>query len=102
MKFQKTKQWNGCGEPDLYEGERLIHKLQKATEGKNGLEETWPLTYTNKSDGVLPAYDIRTDRWEIAQDGMDKLYQAEAAKLAKKQSPDSEMLTNSQEENNQD
>ena len=30
--------------------------------------ETAPMIYTKKTDGVIPAYDIRTDKWEIAQD----------------------------------
>ena len=36
--------------------------------------------YTNRDDGVLPAYNIRTDRWEIAQAAMDAVNQANLAK----------------------
>ena len=32
--------------------------------------ETAPMIYTKKTDGVIPAYDIRTDKWEIAQDAI--------------------------------
>ena len=39
-----------------------------------------PIIYTEKKDGVLPQYDIRTDKWEIAQSAMDL---ANASKIAK-------------------
>ena len=29
--------------------------------------------YTKKSDGVIPAYDIRTDKWDVALDAMNKV-----------------------------
>ena len=39
-----------------------------------------PIIYTERKDGVLPAYDIRTDRWEIAQEAMAKNLKAIDAK----------------------
>lgn len=39
-----------------------------------------PIIYTNREDDVLPAYNIRTDRWEIAQQAMDAVNQANLAK----------------------
>ena len=39
-----------------------------------------PIIYTEKKDGVLPQYDIRTDKWDIAQTAMDL---ANASKVAK-------------------
>ena len=38
------------------------------------------LTYTERKDGVLPGYNIRTDRWEIALDGMNAVEKSNAAK----------------------
>ena len=32
-----------------------------------------PVIYTAKEDGVLPAYNIRTDRFDIAMDAYDKI-----------------------------
>ena len=33
----------------------------------------FPTIYTEKKDGVLPEYDIRTDRFEVAIDAIDKI-----------------------------
>ena len=32
-----------------------------------------PLIYTPKEDGVRPEYDIRTDKWQIAINAMDRV-----------------------------
>ena len=32
--------------------------------------ETAPIVYTKKSDGIIPAYDIRTDKWDIALEAL--------------------------------
>lgn len=66
-----------------YEAEGLEMKIRRMMEGKEGIEDAVPLVYTDKKDGVLPAYDIRTDRFEIALNAMDKMRQAEVAKIAK-------------------
>ena len=36
--------------------------------------------YTERKDGILPAYDIRTDRWDIAQAAMEINQKAISAK----------------------
>lgn len=38
------------------------------------------LEYTERKDGVLPIYDIRTDRFEIARKASDKVNKTNAAK----------------------
>ena len=43
----------------------------------------FPTIYTEKKDGVRPEYDIRTDRFEVAIDAMDKIRQSEASQIAK-------------------
>ena len=34
-----------------------------------------PLIYTPRKDGVIAAYDIRTDKWDVALDAMEKVNQ---------------------------
>lgn len=52
----------------MYEGEPLEVKIRKAmNENKPITDGTVPLIYTDKKNGVMPAYDIRTDRFEIAR-----------------------------------
>ena len=43
----------------------------------------FPTIYTEKKDGVQPEFDIRTDRFEIAVDTVDKINQAVANQIAK-------------------
>ena len=39
-----------------------------------------PIIFTEKKDGVLPAYNIRTDRFDIALEAMDKIGKSKAKK----------------------
>lgn len=58
---------------DAYECDRLELKLRRLIESKEPIDEnvTVPLVYTERKDGVLPAYDIRTDRFDLAIMAMD-------------------------------
>ena len=42
--------------------------------------DTAPIIYTAKEDGVLPAYNIRTDRFDVAMDAYDKITRTAAKK----------------------
>lgn len=42
-------------------------------EEEEGDGKTWAIAYTEKKDGVKPEYDIRTDRFEIAREAMEKI-----------------------------
>lgn len=60
-------------------------KLRKIINGEsNNMEDgVFPTIYTEKKDGVQPEFDIRTDRFEIAIDAMDKINQSAANQIAK-------------------
>ena len=58
---------------ELTEGERLECKIERMTENNEPIGETAPLIYTPRKDGVIAAYDIRTDKWDIALDAMSKV-----------------------------
>jgi hypothetical protein len=60
-------------------------KLRKIINGESSNMEdgVFPTIYTEKKDGVLPEYDIRTDRFEVAIDAVDKINQAVANQVAK-------------------
>ena len=83
MKKIKVNIGTGYSINQTYEAEGLEMKIRRMMEGKEGIEDAVPLVYTDKKDGVLPGFDIRTDRFEIALDAMDKIKTAEAAKIAK-------------------
>lgn len=68
------------GNVDSFEGESIEKKVSKLIENNEPITDGAPIIYTEKKDGVLPQYDIRTDKWEIAQSAMDL---ANASKIAK-------------------
>lgn len=67
-----------------YEAEGLEVKLRRMTETNEPLAGDIPIIYTKKTDGVLPAFDIRTDRFEIAREAMSKVQESEMAKEAQR------------------
>lgn len=77
----------GCiDNPNLtYEAEPREVKLRKIISGETSNMEdgVFPTIYTEKKDGVQPEYDIRTDRFEVAIDAMDKINQSAANQIAK-------------------
>ncbi len=64
---------------NCYQAQTLYDKLREATETKIPLDNTSPMIYTERKDGVLAGYDIRTDRWEIAQEQMGKAHKRDTA-----------------------
>lgn len=72
--------------PNLtYQAEPREVKLRKIINGEsNNMEDgVFPTIYTEKKDGVLPEHDIRTDRFEVAIDAIDKINQSVANQIAK-------------------
>ena len=62
------------------EGERIEEKVERLVNNKEPIRDASPIIYTEKKDGVLPAYNARTDRWEIAVEAMDKVHRSGLAK----------------------
>lgn len=52
------------------EGECIEEKVRRITQNNEPIEDGAPIIYTERKDGVNPAYDIRTDKWDIAQEAM--------------------------------
>ena len=63
-----------------YQGESIEQKCARIVENKEPISDGAAIVYTEKKDGVLPQYDIRTDKWEIAQNAMDTVNKAKIAK----------------------
>lgn len=89
MKKPKTKWRTQFELYETYEASPLIVKLKRkmegiATEGAD-IDESIPIIYTNRADGVFPETNIRSDRFEIAREAIDKINQAHAEKILKKQ-----------------
>jgi hypothetical protein len=63
-----------------YQGERLEDKINRIVNNKEPITDGAPIIFTERKNGVEPQFDIRTDRFEIAIDAMDKVAQAYKAK----------------------
>lgn len=62
-----------------YVGETIEQKVRRISVNKEPITDGAPLIFTQRKDGVLPAYDIRTDRFDIAIEAMgavQKSYQS--------------------------
>lgn len=62
------------------QGEPIEAKIRRIVNNKEPITDNAPIVYTERKDGVQPAYDIRTDRWEVALDAMDKVSKTHRAK----------------------
>lgn len=67
------------------EGETIEQKIERIVNSGEPITDGAPLIYTERKDGIKPEYDIRTDRWEIATEAMDKVQADMAAKREEKQ-----------------
>lgn len=63
-----------------YVGETIEQKLERIVNNGEPISDNAPIIYTERKDGVMPEYDIRTDRFEVAVDAMDKVSKSRLAK----------------------
>ncbi len=61
------------GGVEKVEGETIEQKMERVLENKEPITDGAPEIFTEKKNGVGAAYNIRTDRWEIACEAMDKV-----------------------------
>lgn len=61
------------------EGETIEQKIERVTTNKEPIKDGAPIIYTERKDGVLAGYNIRTDRFEVAVDAMDKVQKSKVA-----------------------
>ena len=67
-------------ELDDYKGQSIEDRCKKLVETGEPIKDTTPLIYTPKEKGVMPQYDVRTDKWDIAQNAMDRVNKERIAK----------------------
>lgn len=80
MKKSITIQKSTISVNDSYIGESLEKRIERIMTTNEPISDTAPLIYTERKEGVLPQYDIRTDRFEVAIDAMDKVAKTHKAK----------------------
>ena len=62
------------------EGELIEQKIDIIMTLNEPITDGAPIIYTERKHGVLPEYNIRTDRWDIALDAIDKMEMARKAR----------------------
>lgn len=63
-----------------FPGQSIEQRVEKILHSREPITDGAPRIYTERKDGVLPQYDIRTDRWEIAVEAMDAITGSHKAK----------------------
>jgi len=58
---------------EITEGEPIEHKIERVVSNKEPITDGAPSIFTERKEGVVSAYNIRTDRWEVATEAMDKV-----------------------------
>lgn len=61
------------------EGTSIEELMRKALHSKEPIEATAKIQYSERKDGVLPQFDIRTDRFEMAMLATDRVHASAAA-----------------------
>lgn len=65
---------------ETFEAEPIEKKVRRIVDEDEPIEDGAPIIYTELKDGVRPEFNIRTDKWQIAIDAMDKVSNYEASK----------------------
>ena len=65
---------------NIYNADPLEVKIEKLITSKEPIGKDVPLRYTERKQGILPEYDIRSDRFDIAQTAMEKIHKSNIAK----------------------
>jgi hypothetical protein len=86
MAYRKVFYTKSNGMPcvEKLEGETIEQKMERVIDGGEPIEDGAPEIFTERKDGVISAYNIRTDRWEVACEAMDTVSGSIAAKRENK------------------
>jgi CRISPR/Cas system-associated protein Cas7 (RAMP superfamily) len=80
MLHYKIKNSTSLSVNNYIEGETIEEKIRRITETKEPISDGAEIIYTPRKDGVKPEYDIRTDRFDVAIDAMDKVSKTRIAR----------------------
>lgn len=65
---------------EAYEGKTIEQRCREMVETGEPIKDTSPLIYTAREKGVRPEYNVRADKWAIAQEAMDAVNRERFAK----------------------
>ena len=72
---------------DSETGEPIENKVRRILNNKEPIKDGAPIIYTERRDGVQPQFNIRTDRFEIAVEAMDKVHKSKLAHREERHKP---------------
>lgn len=78
-------------------GERIEDRVERMLYNQESIGDGAPLIYTDRREGVQPQYNIRTDRWDVAQEAVDKMHAKTLAKRIELYNPKNEDSINGTE-----
>lgn len=64
----------------LIEGETIEQKIRRIMDQNEPITDGAELIFTERKDGILPEYNPRTDKWDIALDAMTTVAKTNIAK----------------------
>ena len=65
---------------EKFEGERIEDKVRRIEHENEPITDGAPEIFTERKDGVQAAFNIRTDRWELAAEAMDSIHRGRDGK----------------------
>ena len=68
-----------------YKGETIEKKIARIMTNKEPIKDGAQLIFSDRKEGVKPEYNIRTDRFDVAVEAMDKVNKSKKAKREGKQ-----------------
>lgn len=71
-------------------GETLETKIERILTNKEPIKDGAPILYTERKQGVLASTNIKTDRFEVAIEAMDKVSKSYKARREERQKPTKE------------
>jgi len=80
MKYPTLKPYTTLENIKLVEGESIETRVRKMVESGEPITDTAPLIYTEKKDGIISDYDIRSDKFDVALEALDTLGKTSIAK----------------------
>lgn len=71
---------NGICCNETVEGISIEKKIERVMQAKEPIDDSAPIMFTERKDGVLPEYNIRTDKWDVAMTAMDAVAKSRIAR----------------------
>ena len=93
--YEKTQTTPTSIECDnAYKGVSIEEKVRRIAENNEPIDDSSQLLYTKRKDGVNADYNIRTDRWDVAIEAMDKVSKAKIAQRDERERKENEAIEN--------